>query len=114
MSSENPAPIDAIIADYLRAIDAGNAPDRSALLAKHPEFANELRAFFADLDGVEPAAAPLREIVLAPSPADITTLPPPPANPADMSTLAPQSASTAGPLGVVRYFGDKPSAVHVQ
>src|SRR5580700_5551498 len=106
VSSENPAPVDVIIAECLRAIDAGNAPDRSALLAKHPEFVDELRAFFADLDGVEQAAAPLREIVQPPSSADVATLPPPPSNPADMSTLAPQLASATGPLGVVRYFGD--------
>src|SRR5579871_4359089 len=106
MSSENPSPVDAIIADYLRAIDAGNPPERSELLAKYPQFADELRAFFDDLDGVEQAAAPLREIAMPKDPANAETLPPPPSNPADVSTLAPQADSSKGPLGVVRYFGD--------
>src|ERR1700752_2601957 len=40
--------VDAIIAEYLEAEHAGNAPDPAELLARHPDLADELREFFAD------------------------------------------------------------------
>jgi WD40 repeat protein/serine/threonine protein kinase len=78
-----------IIAGYLEAVRAGNTPDRKELLARHPEFAPELEAFFADHDRMQEAAQPP-----APTPAEAPTLPPNESAPADAA------------LGKVRYFGD--------
>jgi serine/threonine protein kinase len=44
----SPEPIDEVIAEYLRARDAGRPIDREALLARHPDLAGELRAFLDD------------------------------------------------------------------
>jgi WD40 repeat protein len=51
---------DALIAAYLDAALAGQAPDRAALLAAHPDCADDLRDFFADLDRFNALATPLR------------------------------------------------------
>jgi hypothetical protein len=51
---------DPIIAEYLRAVDRGEVPDRAALLAAHPAVADELRAFFANADQVTAHAAGVR------------------------------------------------------
>jgi WD40 repeat protein/tRNA A-37 threonylcarbamoyl transferase component Bud32 len=49
-----------VIADYLEAIEAGTAPDRSAILAREPDLAAELADFFANEDHLARVAACLR------------------------------------------------------
>jgi tRNA A-37 threonylcarbamoyl transferase component Bud32 len=53
-------PLDAVIAEYVQHVEAGEIPDREALLARHPELAERLRAFFADYDRLDRQAAELR------------------------------------------------------
>jgi hypothetical protein len=48
--------VDELIAQYLEAVAAGQALDRQALLAAHPDLA----AFVTDHDGVKRLAEPLR------------------------------------------------------
>ena len=51
--------LEAILHDYLQAVDAGRPPERDAVLREHPEFASELTAFFNDQDAV--SQLPIRE-----------------------------------------------------
>jgi len=68
--------LDEVIADYLEAAEAGRAPGRDEWLLRHPDLADDLRAFLADREGFLRAAGEL---------------------------AAPAASS---PLGTVRYFGD--------
>jgi hypothetical protein len=40
--------VEGIVLDYLKAVDAGQAPDPKPIIAKHPDVAIELERFFAD------------------------------------------------------------------
>jgi WD40 repeat protein/tRNA A-37 threonylcarbamoyl transferase component Bud32 len=53
--------LDAIVAAYLREVEAGWAVDRQELLARHPDLAIELEAFFHDEDQLGRFVAPLRD-----------------------------------------------------
>jgi hypothetical protein len=79
-------PLDAVIADYLQQVEAGAVPNREALLARHPELADRLRAFFADYDRLDRQAAGLHL----------------PGDPGQTTGGADQP----GELPRVRYFGD--------
>ena len=68
---------DEIIAEYIRAEEAGEAPDREEFLSRCEEFRDELEEFFANRDRMERLASPLRS-----------------------------ESQEAPPLGKVRYFGD--------
>jgi len=39
-----------IVADYLAAVEASNAPDRDKLLSQHPDLADDLKSLFANHD----------------------------------------------------------------
>jgi hypothetical protein len=45
--------LDAVIAAYMLAVEAGAVPNRQELLDRHPELVDALQAFFADLDHMD-------------------------------------------------------------
>jgi hypothetical protein len=59
--------VDRIILAYLEEVDAGREPDRRALVARHPDLAHELTAFFADQDQVARLARPRAAGLLTPA-----------------------------------------------
>jgi tRNA A-37 threonylcarbamoyl transferase component Bud32 len=79
--------IDEVIAEFLVAETAGKTPDRDALLARHPDLAEELRSFFADHDRMRAMAKPLQ----SPAPGEARTL--------GLDVSLPSGTT-------VRYFGD--------
>ncbi len=87
--------LDAVITEYLQAVEAGRPPEETAWLAGHPDLADDLRVFLASQRSVERIAGPLR----APAPT-------PPVAQSEQPTLDHGSAVVDPHLGVVRYFGD--------
>ena len=73
-----------ILADYLQGVESGRNSSHEEMLARHPEWADELATFFANRDRFALAAKPFRS---------------------DMATLGLESTSAGGP-GRVPYFGD--------
>src|SRR5262245_28767741 len=57
--SERDQRVNEAIAAYLEAAEAGRAPGREEFLARYPDLANELTAFFADRDRFARAAGQL-------------------------------------------------------
>jgi WD40 repeat protein len=82
------------IAAYLRAAEAGQAPDPEGWLAQHADLADELRSFLADRDGFRRLAG------------ELPAAPPPAAGAAEALTLAPGEPRPEAKLDTVRYFGD--------
>lgn len=58
-SANPPDGLDEIIADFLEAEEAGRPISAAELIAQHPEFADQLREFFADRDILRSDARPL-------------------------------------------------------
>jgi WD40 repeat protein/tRNA A-37 threonylcarbamoyl transferase component Bud32 len=83
------------IAAHLEAVDAGQAPDRKAFIAAHPDIATDLESFFADRDQFDRLADPL-----------IPSAPVPPADAAEAPTMGPSETVTVAPGDRIRYFGD--------
>jgi serine/threonine protein kinase len=89
MTPDEPAPdsLGGAIAEYLRLVDAGTAPDREAFLAAHVKHTAGLRSFFGNQDHFEPLAVPFRPID-------------------SDATLPPDASSVNSLRPVIRYFGD--------
>src|SRR6202158_4434270 len=79
--------INAILAAYLDAAAAGQAPDRAELLARHPGLAAELASFFAEDDHARRLAER-------------------PAAGAETAAAEPSEVRAGPALGMGRYFGD--------
>jgi eukaryotic-like serine/threonine-protein kinase len=62
-SEDREGRINEIVAAYLKAVRAGETPDRQGLLAQNPELAADLAEFFDDQDRFDQAAAPLRGLL---------------------------------------------------
>eukprot|EP00913_Durusdinium_trenchii_P028499 g26727.t1 len=75
---QNDAGLDEIIAGFLEAEEVGRPVSPEEVIAAHPQFADELRSFFADRDLLRSAARPLADAIVARRPV----------------------------LGQIRYFGD--------
>src|SRR5262249_60554336 len=52
--------LDAVTAEYLRALGHGAPPDRAEILARHPDLAPELAGFFEDHEHIDRSAESLR------------------------------------------------------
>ena len=86
--SENQTRLEDVLADYVHSVEQGQPFDRQALLAAHPDLADDLRSFFRNRDSIECLAGPLNQA-------------------ADAPTIVGPSATVAAPAGnMVRYFGD--------
>jgi eukaryotic-like serine/threonine-protein kinase len=86
MNTDRDHRLDEVVTAYMKAVEAGQPPDRDQLLAEYPDLADELAAFFAADSQVNRAAAHLRVDADAPTTGLATT--------------------PAGPGMKVEYFGD--------
>src|SRR5438105_2383379 len=81
--------LQALLARYLRSIEAGQPLDREQLLAEHPDLAEELQSFFRNRDAMQRLAGPLRQ-----------------QGPDLGETVGGEGPSEVGVGSTVRYFGD--------
>src|SRR5437764_14129232 len=95
--SEREQRLDEILTAYLKAIDAGQIPDRQELVSRHPDLAAELMEFFLEQDQLDSWVEPLRPVVQA---AQIEA--------AGLLKLdgSLHPTESAPPQGMVRCFGD--------
>jgi serine/threonine protein kinase len=113
------ARVEAAIASWLAAAERGQTPDPEEFIARHSEFAAELREFFADharMQGLAGDFSPsgrLGSKADSISPGEASTLIPEVVSPADAPTLPPcepgAARAEAGSIFLetkVRYFGD--------
>src|SRR6185295_17262584 len=84
--SDSQSRLERIIADYLHALEAGQAPDRADVLRQHPDLADDLGSFFRNRDAMERLAEPVMR--------DLAPLP---------ETVGAESGAAGN---FVRYFGD--------
>lgn len=86
-SSSGGSRLERVLAEYLRAVEAGSPPDQQAFIAQHPDLADELRSYFANRTAVERLVAPLK-------------------GSADEPTVGLDASAPATSPPLVRYFGD--------
>ncbi len=79
--------LDAVIATYMQAVEAGQVPNRQDLLEGNPGMADQLQACFADVDRMDQVASPLRQAAGLDATSDVDT-------------------NGHGDSATVRYFGD--------
>jgi serine/threonine protein kinase len=84
-----------VLVACLESAEPGRAPDREALLARYPEFAQELEQFFANRERLDRLAGPLREAVR----------PKPAADGREAATGALPENSLLGDFRIVREVG---------
>jgi WD40 repeat protein/tRNA A-37 threonylcarbamoyl transferase component Bud32 len=65
MTADHEERLDEIIADYLLKRETGESVGPEALIASHPEFADEIREFFADEAQMQGIASPLASPVIS-------------------------------------------------
>jgi tRNA A-37 threonylcarbamoyl transferase component Bud32 len=93
-----------VLAEYLMAVQEGRVPSRAELLARHPDLAAELTAFFADHDQMQRMVESMRP---AAAQADGGSVMATGLEPAETPTTgAADGSSQSGGLGRIRYFGD--------
>lgn len=119
-TSQDDPRLNEILVQYFQATEGGESPDEEMLLERHPEFADQLREFFADKRQIDNIAKPsfdedTRPVQPAGGTVDMPTMAPSaPTSPgADEATLAPGHAGRDAATGdspqvgcKVRYFGD--------
>ena len=97
-----------IIAEYLQTVETGAAADREQLLAKHADFADELRSFFTEHDQLLATGDSSEERTLPPTsiPGESGTTPS--RGMAEDATIPPDlAANETVQIGTkIRYFGD--------
>ncbi|MBI3863704.1 MAG: serine/threonine protein kinase [Planctomycetia bacterium] len=100
--------LDAVLAEYMQAVEAGTVPDRQEFVARHPEFASQLEEFFGDKERFDRVVAPYKPAVgQQPLPANDDTEGKSHAALLETPTLIVGTSAPPPQPGIrVRYFGD--------
>lgn len=83
MNESREQQLQAILHDYLQAVDRGETPDRQKVIDAHPELCDEIAEFFADASKLEHMARSLKTV-----------------------SLGGGTGDASPSIGKVRYFGD--------
>jgi|GEM_PF-720672 len=86
-SADRNARLEQVLAEYLRAAEAGTPRDRQQIIDQHPDLADELRSFFANRAALDRIAGSAFDATMD-------------------ASANPQSAIPNPPSARVRYFGD--------
>lgn len=81
--------LESILHAYLQAIDAGRSPDQEELIERHPDFADDLRAFFADQNHMNRFVNSMQKVQVG-----------------DVTIDGAGAGGTDDALERIRYFGD--------